>query len=68
MTEQSAPFLTVVKGSPSDEEIAALTIVLTAAASAGGGAPESGPTDLWGTATDMHRTDWGMPTSYVHRG
>ena len=59
------PFLTVVKGNPSDEDLAALVVVLSAAA---GSAGPSGPgtNDRWGAPTDLHRPTWGMPTSYVH--
>jgi hypothetical protein len=51
------PFLKVVKGSPSDEEIAALVAVLSAAAAAGSGDPDSGiPPESWGAPTRMHRS------------
>ena len=50
-------FLTVVKGSPSDEEIAALVAVLSAVAAAGSGDPDSGiPPESWGAPTRMHRS------------
>jgi len=45
----------ILKGSPTDAEIAALVTVF-AAAGAGAAAPaSSGPLDLWGTPTLMHR-------------
>lgn len=50
----AAPFFTVVKGNPSDEEIAALVCVLSAAA-ASAAAGSSGPADMWGRPTFMHR-------------
>jgi len=51
------PFLTVVKGSPSDEEIAALVAVLSAVAAAGSGEPDSHvPPESWGAPTRMHRS------------
>ncbi|MDV7352687.1 acyl-CoA carboxylase subunit epsilon [Rhodococcus oxybenzonivorans] len=51
------PFVTVIKGSPTDEEIAALVIVLTAAANSGSGDPDSHlPPESWGAPTRMHRT------------
>ncbi|SEC01985.1 Acyl-CoA carboxylase epsilon subunit [Rhodococcus koreensis] len=51
------PFLKVVNGSPSDEEIAALVAVLSAAAAAGSGDPDSGiPPESWGAPTRMHRS------------
>ncbi len=65
--EKATPFLTVVKGAPSDEEIAALTVVL-ASAGAGGEGPDHTVVDRWGRASDLHRQAWGMPTSYIHRG
>lgn len=46
----------ILKGSPTDDEIAALVCVFAAAASASAGAPASnGPVDLWGVPTLMHR-------------
>lgn len=64
-TKPTEPFLSVVKGDPSDEELAALVVVLSAAA--GSSAP-AGPAinDQWGAPTDLHRPSWGMPTSYLH--
>ncbi|MFI9406694.1 acyl-CoA carboxylase subunit epsilon [Nocardia sp. NPDC052316] len=52
--EAAKPFFTVVKGNPSDEEIAALVCVLTAAANDAAAGP-SGPPDMWGRPTFMHR-------------
>ncbi|PQP11193.1 acyl-CoA carboxylase subunit epsilon [Rhodococcus opacus] len=50
------PFLKVVKGSPSDEEIAALVAVLSSVA-AGSGEPDSHvPPESWGAPTRMHRS------------
>jgi hypothetical protein len=43
--ETAPPFLTVLRGSPSDAEIAALVAIL---ASAGGPPPLVGPRSLWG--------------------
>ena len=49
-----APLLRVERGNPSDEEIAALVCVFTAAA--GAAAPgERGPLDLWGRPALLHR-------------
>lgn len=45
----------IVKGNPSDEDIAALVTVLTAAASAATPAGDKRPPELWGTPTTMHR-------------
>ncbi len=48
------PVITVVKGSPTDVEIAALVAVLAAAGSAA--APtDTAPADNWGTPARMHR-------------
>ncbi|PXX66353.1 acyl-CoA carboxylase epsilon subunit-like protein [Nocardia tenerifensis] len=52
--ETAAPFFTVVKGNPSDEEVAALVCVLSAAAESTATGP-SGPPDLWGRPSFMHR-------------
>ncbi|WP_280232497.1 acyl-CoA carboxylase subunit epsilon [Nocardia cyriacigeorgica] len=49
------PFLVIEKGAPTDEEIAALVTVLTAAASSGAAAGPQGPSDFWGKPTMMHR-------------
>nr|WP_040774848.1 acyl-CoA carboxylase subunit epsilon [Nocardia pneumoniae] len=49
------PFFRVVKGSPTDEELAALVCVLSALASDAAPAGPSGPPDLWGRPTLMHR-------------
>ncbi|MFE3545038.1 acyl-CoA carboxylase epsilon subunit [Nocardia sp. NPDC059177] len=50
-----APMFRVLKGSPTDQDIAALVAVLSAAAaSAPAGGPQ-GPLDSWGNATLMHR-------------
>ncbi|QIS01888.1 acyl-CoA carboxylase subunit epsilon [Nocardia brasiliensis] len=48
------PFFRVLKGNPSDEEIAALVCVLSAAANEAA-AGSTGPIDMWGRPTFMHR-------------
>ncbi|WP_378737565.1 acyl-CoA carboxylase subunit epsilon [Nocardia brasiliensis] len=48
------PLFRVVKGNPSDEELAALVCVLSAAANSGTAGP-TGPADMWGRPTFMHR-------------
>ncbi|MCM6777789.1 acyl-CoA carboxylase subunit epsilon [Nocardia sp. CDC159] len=56
-TESHAgPVIRILKGAPTDDEIAALVCVLAAAAAstAGTSAPK-GPADLWGRPTFMHR-------------
>ncbi|GEE02044.1 hypothetical protein nbrc107696_24900 [Gordonia spumicola] len=66
-TPAEKPFLTVVSGNPSDEDVAVLVSVLSAA---GGGSDDSGPVtrDDWGRPSDMHRQSWGMPSSFSNRG
>nr|WP_225730716.1 MULTISPECIES: acyl-CoA carboxylase subunit epsilon [unclassified Nocardia] len=54
-TVDGQPFIKIVKGNPSDLEIAALVCVLTAAAAGGEQAGASGPIDMWGRPTMMHR-------------
>jgi len=49
------PFLIIEKGAPTDEEIAALVCVLSAAASSAAPAGPQGPSDFWGRPTMMHR-------------
>ncbi|GAC56736.1 hypothetical protein GOHSU_12_01260 [Gordonia hirsuta DSM 44140 = NBRC 16056] len=64
--QPAEPFVTVVKGAPTDQELAALVVVLQAARG-GGGPAVSKPADRWGAPQDRLRSDWGMPTSYPHR-
>ncbi|MQY23359.1 acyl-CoA carboxylase subunit epsilon [Nocardia macrotermitis] len=56
-SESSAgPDIRILKGSPTDAELAALVCVFAAAANAAAAAPaQSGPVDLWGRPTMMHR-------------
>ncbi|MBF6204707.1 acyl-CoA carboxylase subunit epsilon [Streptomyces gardneri] len=49
------PFFRVVKGSPTDEELAALVCVLSAAANGTAQTGPAGPPDMWGRPTLMHR-------------
>ncbi|WP_407649916.1 acyl-CoA carboxylase subunit epsilon [Gordonia pseudamarae] len=60
------PFLQVVKGNPTDEEAAALTVVLAAAAG-NGDSPEPQVRNDWGNYEERLRQPWGMPTSFTHR-
>ncbi len=66
-TADAKPFLTVVSGNPTDEDVAVLVGVLSAA---GGGDADTGPVvrNDWGRPTDMHRQSWGMPSSFANRG
>ncbi|BCK58286.1 acyl-CoA carboxylase subunit epsilon [Nocardia wallacei] len=56
-TESNAgPVIRILKGSPTDDEIAALVCVLAAAAANSAAVPgPSGPADAWGRPTLMHR-------------
>ncbi|MET8775491.1 acyl-CoA carboxylase subunit epsilon [Nocardia sp. NPDC050713] len=61
------PFIRIVKGSPSDEEVAALVCVLTAAANAASAPAATGPADMWGRPTAMHRgTSPFSPYAFPH--
>ncbi|GAC69766.1 acyl-CoA carboxylase subunit epsilon [Gordonia soli] len=63
-----APFLRVVRGNPTDDEVAALVAVVAAASSSSGGGPvDTGPRDNWGTPVDRLRADWGSPTSFINQ-
>ncbi|MGA9871507.1 MAG: acyl-CoA carboxylase subunit epsilon [Rhodococcus sp. (in: high G+C Gram-positive bacteria)] len=54
---ESRDAIRVVKGNPTDEDIAALVTVLSAAAaSASSTVEDSRPPELWGTPASMHRT------------
>lgn len=60
------PFLVIEKGAPTDEEVAALVCVF-AAANAGADTGPTGPRDLWGVPTLLHRgTSPYSPYSYPH--
>lgn len=50
------PAIRILKGSPTDEEIAALVTVFAAAAANSAAVPQDqGPVDNWGLPTMMHR-------------
>ncbi|NKY86432.1 acyl-CoA carboxylase subunit epsilon [Nocardia veterana] len=49
------PVIRILKGSPTDEELAALVTVFAAAAANSGAPQEQGPVDNWGRPTMMHR-------------
>jgi hypothetical protein len=64
---QAAPLITVLKGEPTDAELAALVAVLTAAAHAPD-ARSAGPVadEVWGHPTLMHRTGAAFsPTTFA---
>ncbi|RJO72285.1 acyl-CoA carboxylase subunit epsilon [Nocardia panacis] len=48
------PFIEIIKGAPTDAEVAALVCVLSAAARDAAPAAR-GPLDMWGRPTMMHR-------------
>ncbi|RPA65157.1 acyl-CoA carboxylase subunit epsilon [Gordonia oryzae] len=58
------PFLTVVRGNPTDEDVAALVAVLAAAAS--GAEQTPAVRDDWGSAIDRLRPQWGGPSSFTN--
>ncbi|WHU45325.1 acyl-CoA carboxylase subunit epsilon [Gordonia sp. L191] len=60
------PFLTVVRGNPTDEDVAALVAVLAAASSGGGGEQAPAIRDDWGSAIDRLRPQWGGPGSFTN--
>ncbi|WP_410873556.1 acyl-CoA carboxylase epsilon subunit [Nocardia sp. A7] len=49
------PLFRVIKGSPTDQDIAALVAVLSAAAANAPTGGSNGPADAWGASTMMHR-------------
>ncbi|MGF0315305.1 acyl-CoA carboxylase epsilon subunit [Nocardia fluminea] len=49
------PLFRILKGSPTDQDIAALVAVLSAAAASAPVGGSNGPADAWGTSTMMHR-------------
>ncbi|MFC4125032.1 acyl-CoA carboxylase epsilon subunit [Nocardia rhizosphaerae] len=53
--ELGEPMFRIVKGSPTDSDIAALVAVLSAAAAAAPATGPSGPADAWGVPTLQHR-------------
>ncbi|MFD6394657.1 acyl-CoA carboxylase epsilon subunit [Nocardia sp. NPDC060259] len=49
------PMFRIIKGSPTDADIAALVAVLSAAAASAPAGSANGPSDSWGKATLLHR-------------
>ncbi|SIR81325.1 acyl-CoA carboxylase subunit epsilon [Williamsia sterculiae] len=65
----AAPFLRVVRGNPSDEEVAALVSVIAAAASSTAPEPPKPPRDLWGSAESRLRNGDGLsPNVFLNAG
>ncbi|MGC4934576.1 acyl-CoA carboxylase subunit epsilon [Gordonia sp. DT30] len=60
------PFLTVVSGNPTDEEVAALVAVLATASSASAGDGDPALRDHWGSPVDRLRPQWGGPGSFTN--
>jgi hypothetical protein len=58
--EGAKPVLRVVSGSPTPEDLAVITAVVTAAASGGGAAdePQGVPRGRWADPFDQHRRPW----------
>lgn len=65
---RTAPVIQVLKGAPTDVELAALVAVLSAAAAASNGTEDSNvPNELWGRPTFLHRgTAPFSPYSFTH--
>lgn len=53
---QGGSAIRIVKGNPTDHDLAALVTVLTAAASTASEPVDTRPPELWGAPTSMHRT------------
>ncbi|APB01322.1 acyl-CoA carboxylase subunit epsilon [Nocardia seriolae] len=51
----TGPVIQVLKGNPTDLELAALVAVFAAAASASAAPADKGPADMWGRPTLLHR-------------
>lgn len=64
-TKSERPFLTVVGGQPTDEDLAVLVAVLAGAGS-GGGDSEPATRNDWGRPIDRLRPQWGGPGSFTN--
>jgi len=66
---ETAAALRIVKGNPTDEDIAALVCVLAAASSGAESEGDGRPAETWGDPTRMHR-QWApfSPYSYPNLG
>ena len=64
-TKSERPFLTVVGGNPTDEDLAVLVTVLAGAGS-GGGSAEPETRNEWGHPIDRLRPQWGGPGSFTN--
>ncbi|WP_238845893.1 acyl-CoA carboxylase epsilon subunit [Nocardia terpenica] len=63
----AGPVIRILKGAPTDDEVAALVCVLAAAANSGAAPAAQGPADLWGRPTLLHRgTSPFSPYSFPH--
>ncbi|MYR06156.1 acyl-CoA carboxylase subunit epsilon [Gordonia sp. SID5947] len=61
------PLLRVVRGNPSDEDVAVLASLIAAAAGSSPSGPvDAGPRDDWGRPEDRLRPIWGAPTSFTN--
>ncbi|WP_137724653.1 acyl-CoA carboxylase subunit epsilon [Prescottella subtropica] len=54
-TPSAAPAFSIVKGNPTDEEVAVLVTVLATASAAAAPAGDGLPPETWGAPTRMHR-------------
>ncbi len=67
VSDEKRPFLQIVRGNPSDEEIAVLTALIAgAAAGSGSGNTSPEPRNEWGRAIDRLRPQWGSPSSFTN--
>ena len=66
---ETAAALRIVRGNPTDEDIAALVSVLAAASSPAPAEGDGRPAETWGAPTRMHR-QWApfSPYSYLNLG
>ncbi|MGW0039636.1 acyl-CoA carboxylase epsilon subunit [Gordonia sp. NPDC003376] len=67
-TAATAPFLRVVSGNPTDEDVAVLVSVVAAAAGSGAAPADSEPRNDWGRPVDRLRPQWGSPLSFTNQG
>lgn len=63
--QSTRPVLRVVKGNPTDEDIAVLVTVLASGGSAPEPAAAAEPRNDWGRPIDRLRPAWGSPSSFL---
>ncbi|WLP91493.1 acyl-CoA carboxylase subunit epsilon [Gordonia sp. NB41Y] len=65
---EKAPFLRVVSGNPTAEDVAVLVSVLAAAGGSGPGPADTEPRNEWGRPVDRLRPQWGSPLGFTNLG